>query len=257
MNSPSPLPDLFRLDGRKALVAGLGPAIGAAVATAFAQAGASVFVTARTPDLIEETVATLRTGGAIAKGLAGDITDPAFREELLWSAGDPDILFYNAYALDAGHGQTFSHDDIFETSDADWEACFRTNMLAPFALGRSIAPGMIERGRGAIINCTAAAAVTPIMPAVAYGSTKAGLATMTRYLARACGPQVRVNAISPSNIAVESRPEHLARTSAAAPLGRMGYPQEVAATALYLASDAASFVTGEVVHVDGGRISTR
>ncbi|MGE4302692.1 MAG: SDR family NAD(P)-dependent oxidoreductase [Novosphingobium sp.] len=257
MNSPPPLPELFRLDGRNALVAGLGPAIGAAVATAFAQAGASVFVTARTSDLIEETVATLRAGCAIAKGLAGDITDPAFREELLWSAGEPDILFYNAYALDAGHGRMFSHDSIFETTDADWEACFRTNMLAPFALARAIAPDMIARGRGAIIHCVAAAATTPIMPAVAYGSTKAGLATMTRYLAKACGPHVRVNAISPSNVAVDNRPEHLALTATTAPLGRMGYPQEVAATALYLASDAASFVTGEVIHVDGGRIATR
>jgi NAD(P)-dependent dehydrogenase (short-subunit alcohol dehydrogenase family) len=115
---------------------------------------------------------------------------------------------------------------------------------------------MTARGRGGVVYCVAAAAFTPVLPAIAYGSTKAGLATMTRYLAKARGPQVQVNAIAPSNIRVPGRPAALARAATGFPLGRIGDPDEVAAAAVFLASDASSFITGEVLHVDGGRVPT-
>lgn len=248
--------DRFRLDERTALVVGIGPAIGSAVARAFADAGARTIVTARTKEAVAQVIASIHAKGGKAEGLAGDITDRGFREELLGTAGPIDVLFYNAYALDAGHGRTFSLDSPLAATDADWEACFHTNMLAPFALAREVIPAMTARGGGSIIHCVAAAAFSPILPAIAYGATKAGLMAMTRYLAKASGPTVRVNAIAPSNIEVAGRPQELAKAVTQFPLGRMGDPDEVAATALYLASDAASFVTGEVIHVDGGRIST-
>jgi NAD(P)-dependent dehydrogenase (short-subunit alcohol dehydrogenase family) len=246
----------FRLDGRTALIVGIGPAIGQAVAEAFADAGARTIITARRADAVEKLAASIRDKGGDCVGMRGDINDPLSRSELIELAGDADILFYNAYAIDAGETPTFELTSPLDASEADWEACFRTNMLAPFMLAKALVPAMIARGGGVVINCVAAAAFTPILPAVAYGATKAGLATMTKYLARACAPKVRFNAIAPSNIEVPGRPEELRKAVTSFPLGRMGLPEEVATTAVYLASDASSFVTGQIIHVDGGRVTT-
>jgi NAD(P)-dependent dehydrogenase (short-subunit alcohol dehydrogenase family) len=250
------LEELFRLDGKTALVVGIGPAIGQAVARAFSKAGARTIITARRADAVESLAASIRDDGGDCVGEPGDINDRASRTRLLDRASSADILFYNAYAIDSGDTPTFDLQSPLDASEADWEACFRTNLLAPFLLAKALVPSMTARGGGVVINCVAAAAFTPILPAVAYGATKAGLATMTKYLARACGPAVRFNAIAPSNIEVPGRPEKLRRAVASYPLGRMGLPEEVAATALYLASDASGFVTGQVIHVDGGRVAT-
>lgn len=244
----------FRLDGRTALVVGIGPAIGQAVARAFATAGARTIVTARLSGSVDTLVGDVRDAGGTAEGNAGDITDPDARTPLLDAVGPINILFYNAYAIDAG-GDLRSR-VAAGCSEANWEACFRTNLLAPFALAEALVPGMIARGCGSVIHCVAAAAFTPILPAMAYGATKAGLATMTRYLAKACGPAVRCNAITPSNIEVPDRPESLRATVTDLPMRRMGLPEEVASTAMYLASEASSFVTGQIIHVDGGRVTT-
>ncbi len=248
--------DQFRLTGKTALVAGIGPAIGQAVARTFADAGAHVVVTARTAERVEALVDDIRAGSGTCDGYVGDLTDPASRAALLRAAGTVDILFYNAYAIGSGDTQIFDLASPLDTTEADWEACFRTNIMAPFALAQALVPSMTARGSGSFITCVAAAAFTPILPAIAYGVTKAGLMTMIKYLAKACGPAVRFNAISPSNIEVEGRPKALLSAVRTTPLQRMGLPEEVASTALYLASDAAAFVTGEVIHVDGGRVST-
>lgn len=246
----------FRLDGKCALVVGIGPAIGQAVARAFAGAGARTIVTARRADAVTALADSICREGGACTGWPADITDADARARLLDAAGAIDILFYNAYAIDAGVTPTFSLASPLDASEADWEACFRTNMLAPFMLAKALVPSMMQRGGGSVIHCVAAAAYTPIMPAMAYGATKAGLATMTQYLARACAPAVRFNAIAPSNIEVPGRPQRLRDAAHDFPMQRMGMPDEVADAALYLASGASSFVTGQVIHVDGGRVTT-
>ena len=248
--------DRFRLDGKTALVVGIGPGIGQAVARAFAEAGARTIITARNAAAVEELTAAIRRAGGDCLGQVGDITDPDDRAGLLDAAGDADILFYNAFAIDAGKRPTFELASVLDATEDDWNACYRTNLLTPFLLAQALVPRMTARGGGVIIHCVAAAAFTPILPAIAYGSTKAGLAVMTRYLARACGPAVRINAVAPSNIEVPGRPKAMRQAASAFPLERIGLPEEVASTALYLASDASSFVTGQVIHVDGGRVTT-
>jgi len=246
----------YRLDGVRALVVGTGPAIGQAVVRALAGAGAATTLVARNAQATCDLARSIEAAGGIARALSCDVTDPAARDDLIRAAGPIDLLFYNAYAIDAGGVSTWDLASPLDASDADWEACFRTNMLAPFALARAFVPGMIARGRGSVIHCLAAAAYTPILPAMAYGATKAGLAAMTSYLAKACAPAVRVNAIAPSNIEVPGRPEALRTAAMQLPMQRLGFPEEVADAALFLASDASSFITGQVIHVDGGRIAT-
>lgn len=127
-------------------------------------------------------------------------------------------------------------------------------MVAPYRIAQLLVPRMRAKG-GVFIRCLPAAAFMPILPALAYDCTKAAIATVTRYLAKACGPEIRFNAVSPSNVEIADRPEHL-RKPLAFRLRRMGLPEEVAAAVLFLASFAASFITGQALYVDGGRVPT-
>jgi NAD(P)-dependent dehydrogenase (short-subunit alcohol dehydrogenase family) len=124
---------------------------------------------------------------------------------------------------------------------------------------------MKARGGGSIINVLTTAAFTPVttMPLAAYGSTKARLAMLTRYLAKECGPDIRVNAICPGTVAADSESADLragqpawAPLLAGIPLGRVGVADEVVGAAMFLASPASSYITGQVIFVDGGRVNT-
>lgn len=247
--------DRFRLDGRTALVTGASRNIGAAISRAFAEAGAHVIVNARTAARLEAHAAALRAqyGGRVT-ALAGDVGDPAHRAALLArldALGGVDVLVNNATA--GGRPES-----MLATSDAQWAAALAVNVAAPFALCRALIPGMQTRGRGAVINVLSTAAFTVVPPMLAYAAAKSALWTMTRYLARECAPAVRVNALCPGTVneggtlKVPTWTALLPRTA----LGRVGEPEEVAAAALFLASDAASYVTGEVLVVDGGRVAT-
>jgi NAD(P)-dependent dehydrogenase (short-subunit alcohol dehydrogenase family) len=252
------MPEAFSLRGKTAIVFGTGPAIGSGIAMALADAGAKVVVNVRRANAVEALVSRINDKhGCVATAVAADVTGdaPARASEAAERLfGSIDIVVYNAYALDAGHNTTFAFESVLQASEEDWNRCFQVNVLAPYRIAQSLVPRM--RTRGAVfIHCLAAAAFTPILPALAYGCTNAALATMTRYLAKACGPEIRFNAVSPSNVEVADRPEHL-RKPLEFPLRRMGLPEEVAAAVVFLASSAASFITGQGLYVDGGRAPT-
>jgi NAD(P)-dependent dehydrogenase (short-subunit alcohol dehydrogenase family) len=245
--------DRFRLDGRTALITGASRNIGAAISRAFSEAGATVLLNARTPEPLAALAAELRAQhGVQALAIAADLSDAAARARLIAEVarlGGVDVLVNNATS-------GTRPDRGLATTTEQWRAAMEVNLTAPFELCQAFIPAMRERGRGAVINLLSTAAFAVVPPMLAYGAMKSALWTMTKYLARECAPEVRVNAICPGTVQeggalkVPSWSKLIPLTA----LGRVGDAAELAATALYLASDASSYTTGQCVFVDGGRV---
>jgi NAD(P)-dependent dehydrogenase (short-subunit alcohol dehydrogenase family) len=245
--------DRFRLDGRTALVTGASRNIGAAISRAFAEAGATLIVNARDADALQAHAAELRSRfGVPVTAVAADLSIAGERARLIDAVaglGAVDVLVNNA----TSSGRP---DSMLATTPEQWQSAIEVNVTAPFELSRAVIPGMQARGRGAIINVLSTAAFHVVPPMLAYGAMKSALWTMTKYLARECAPAVRVNAICPGTVQAggELKVPSWAKLLPLTALGRVGDAEELAATALYLASDASSYTTGQVVFVDGGRV---
>jgi NAD(P)-dependent dehydrogenase (short-subunit alcohol dehydrogenase family) len=261
----APLLQQFRLDGKTAVITGVGPGIGAHVARAYAAVGANVVANARTAQRVHDVVDDIVAGGGTAVAVPGDIGHRDEPARLVAAAqehyGGVDIVFHNAMG-GASPSATGTSLDLTEEA---WSEAVDVNLLAPFRLAQAAIPVMKAGAGGSIINVLTTAAYTPVttLPLAAYGSTKAALATLTRYLAKECGPDVRANAICPGTIAadVETADERSAQPMwapllAGIPLGRVGFADETVGAALFLASPASSYITGQVIFVDGGRVST-
>ena len=245
--------DKFRLDGRISLVTGAGRGIGAGIARAFAEAGADVVCAARTREQVEETCRTVEACGRRALAVICDVTRREDLEALVAAAlaafGRIDILVNNAGG--------FPPSPFVRTSEHAFESALRFNLTSAFLLSRLTVPGMLERGEGAIVNISSAAGRLTMPNFVAYGTAKAALSFMSRELACELAPRVRVNAIAVGSVETSSLAPFLdaearARMEALTPMRRLGQVEDIAAAALYLASPAASFVTGKVLEVDGG-----
>jgi 7-alpha-hydroxysteroid dehydrogenase len=251
--------DRFRLDGQVAIITGSGRGIGAATALAFADAGADVVISARTPSELEETAAKVRERGRRALVVPCDVLDSGQREALVASAlaefGRIDILVNNA----GGWGPQ----PALQTSDEDFEACFRFNVTTAFSLSRMCVPHMVATaGKGSIINISSMAGSHPQPGFVAYGVGKAAMSWMTQELAQDFAPKVRVNAIGVgatlTTALVNFMNDDLERMMCAkTPMARLGDPEDIAACALYLASPAASYVTGQIFGVNGGIVTSQ
>ncbi len=241
----------FRLDGRVALVTGASRNIGAGISRMLAEAGAALILNARTAAPLAALAEELRARhGVRVTTLAADLSQAEGRARLVAAAADRvDVLVNNA----TGGGRP---EHSLATTSAQWREAMDVNVMAPFELCGAVVPGMRGRGRGTIVNVLSTAAFTVVPPMLAYAAAKSALWTMTRYLARECAPAVRVNAVCPGTVQegggfkVPSWETLVPQTA----LGRVGAPEEVAAAVLYLASDASSYTTGQVLFVDGGRV---
>lgn len=245
----------FDLSGRTALVTGGTSGIGKAIAVALAQAGATVTVGSRNPERIDETLAGLREAGPGHEGVQIDVGDYASIDraigQVVEQRGRLDILVNSA-------GITVRTPSI-DVSMEEFERIIRTNYLGLFKCCQSAGRVMREQGGGAIINIASISAYYGWADVAAYSSSKAAVVNLTRSLANDWAKyQIRVNAIAPGVVPtslnrglIEGTPRGewcLAHT----PQARFGEAHEIAGAAVYLASPAASFCTGEIIAVDGG-----
>ncbi|WP_326634453.1 MULTISPECIES: SDR family NAD(P)-dependent oxidoreductase [unclassified Streptomyces] len=242
------------MTGKVALVTGATSGIGAAAAEALAERGAHVVVAGRDRARGEAVVETIRQSGGRADFLAADLLDVGSVRQLAQQAvelggGRVDILVNGAGVYPFGPTE--------QTSESEFDAVYALNVKAPFYLVAELAPTMAERGSGAIINVSTMAAALGFSGTALYGSSKAAVNLLTKAWAAEYGPRgVRVNAVQPGPTRTEGTAgmgEDLDALAAQAPAGRPASSREIAEAIVYLAGDAASFVQGVVLPVDGGR----
>jgi 7-alpha-hydroxysteroid dehydrogenase len=246
--------DLFRLDGQVAIVTGSGRGIGAATALAYADAGADVVVSARSVDQIEATAAEVRKRGRRALAVPCDVLEADQRAQLVEAALDEfgrlDILVNNAGG--------WPPKPTLQTSEKEFESCFRFNVTTAFEMTRLAVPRIAQTaGKGAVVNISSVAGRWNSAGFAAYGTAKSALSFLTRQLAQDFAPKVRVNAIAVGSIRTDALGTILNDQVEKVmvdltPMARLGEVEDISACALYLASPAASFVTGEIYGVNGG-----
>ena len=243
----------FRLDEQVAVVTGAGRGIGAAIAVAYAQAGADVVLVARTPEQLDAVADRIRAVGRTAVTVASDIRDlaqaPIIVERAVDELGRLDVVVNNAGGAEPRA--------FLDSTGAELEAAFHLNVTAAFELVKQATSRLLDSGRGSVVNISSAMDRMVGRGLLVYGTVKAALSHMTRLLAADLAPRVRVNAIAPGVVETEGLQAALtdavrAQVTAATPLHRLASVDDVAAAALWLASPAASFVTGKVIELDGG-----
>jgi 7-alpha-hydroxysteroid dehydrogenase len=246
--------DRFRVDDRVAIVTAAGRGIGAASALALAECGADVVIAARTVEQLDDVAAQVAARGRRAVVVPADLSD------LDAVAGLVDVAIAEFGRLDIVVNNVGGSMPMpfLDTDVKTFEGAFHFNVSTAFALTRTALPHLLETGNGSVVNITSAMGRFRDRGYVAYGTAKAALAHMTRLLAADCAPKVRVNGVAPGSIAtsaldivVSSEPLHQEMV-AKTPMRRLGDADDIALAVLYLASDAAGYVTGKILEVDGG-----
>lgn len=243
----------MRLKGKVAIVTGSTSGMGRATAEMYAREGAKVVVTGRNEARAKEVVDKIKAEGNEAIYIVADMTKledvKMIFDKTMEAYGTVDILFNNAGML--------SITPLMNLSLKEWEDTFRVNVTAPLHLAQLVTPIMKEKGKGIIINTSSVAGAHAHHGMAAYVSSKHALSGLTKSMAWELGPEVRVNAILPGAIMTamvesvggDAAVKHLVEGS---PLKKSGQPDEIATVALFLATDESSFVTGQLLRVDGG-----
>jgi meso-butanediol dehydrogenase / (S,S)-butanediol dehydrogenase / diacetyl reductase len=240
---------MSRLEGKAALVTGGGSGIGRAICGRFADEGASVVVADIVGERADEVAAEI--GG---RAVQADVTVAADVARMVEAAERVDVLVNNA-----GYGTA---NDLLEIDEETWDDEVAINLKAAFLCSKAVLPGMIERGGGVIVNIASVNGLA-FFANEAYSAAKAGMINLTRSMAARYGPRgVRAVAIAPGTIRtplwqerVDKEPAIFERLVRWYPLRRVGEPEDVAAAAVFLASDDAAWITGEVLRVDGGLLA--
>lgn len=252
--------ELFRLDGKVAVVTGAGRGIGAVTARALAEAGAAVACVARTREQVEAVAQDIAARGGRAIAIAADVTrqEDVVRivHQTREALGGLNVLVNNAGGT--GHGPTA------RISEEQVIGAVKLNFLAPVLLTREAVPLLREHG-GAVVNISSGYARVAHVGSIPYGGAKAALEQATRMMAMEFAPSVRVNAIRVGAIQTENMKRNLLAAmpgigeslAAWTPVGRLGVPEDIAAAVLYLAAPASAYVTGKILDVDGGLVMER
>ena len=245
------------LQGQTALITGAATGIGRATALLFAQAGARVVVNHRGQDAeAASLVQAIEAAGGQATALDADVSDATavqrLVDEAIAACGDLHILVNNAGII--------QEKAFLDTTEADWDRMLGTDLKSVFLMCRAVLPGMVARGSGAIVNIASDLGILGRERYAPYCTAKAGVIGLTRSLAREFAPhQIRVNAIAPGPVAtamvsLEHMSAEWVEKELAIPQHRLGAPEEIAATALFLASDLSRFYCGQVLGPNGGSV---
>lgn len=249
----------FSLNNRIALVNGASRGIGEAIARGFAEQGATVILSSRKQEKLDEVAASIRESGGKAIAVAchgGKSSDiNALFSRIEKEAGGIDILVNNA-ATNPYYGPAI------DAPESTIDKTFEVNLKGFFLMIQQAAKSMKKRGGGVIINIASVAGIRPSIHEGSYSMTKAGIINLTKLFAKELGPdRIRVNAIAPGlidttfSMALVDTDEKRTQLLNRYPLRRIGEPSDVAAGAIYLASDAASYVSGTVLVIDGGSMA--
>lgn len=249
----------FDLSGKVAIVTGGGRGIGRAIALALASSGASVVISSRTQKEIEAVAEEIKKAGGKSLPVVADLTVSDQLENLVNATmkefGKIDLLVNNA-------ARSFLR-SLLDLREDGWDKVFNTNVKAVWLLSRAVARKMMEQKSGKIINITTVGAEKAELGMAAYGCSKAALKMLTRCMAREWAQYgIQVNAVGPGLTRTDfskpiwSNPEVAKHVSAAIPMGRLAEPEEIVGSVLFLASDAARFITGHSLYVDGGTLTT-
>lgn len=245
--------DRFALDGSVALVSGASRGIGAAIAVALARAGADVAIGARDPEALAVVAADIEAHGRRVVAHVGSLHTrehmAAFVDAAVAGLGPVTTVVNNV-------GGSMPN-AFLATTEQEFDRALQWNVTTAFNLSQLAVPHMLEAGGGSIVNISSAAGRHASRGFVAYGTAKAALIHMTRIMAADLAPRIRVNAIAPGAILTDAlagvlTPELQEQLEAGTPLRRIGRVDDIASAAVFLASDGASFVTGQTLAVDGG-----
>jgi NAD(P)-dependent dehydrogenase (short-subunit alcohol dehydrogenase family) len=245
----------MELENKVAIITGGGTGIGKATALLFAREGASVVITGRRENVLQDTVAEIKKAGGKAEYIVADVSESkqvqAMFDKTIALFGKLDILFNNAGVFISGkEAQDFSEDE--------WESVMRINFWGTLLCSKYVVPHLKKNGGGVILNCSSVSGRVPQRMQSPYNVSKAAIEMLSKIMTLELGPsQIRVNSICPNLTETDMAAGHIAkngreRYELSTPLRRIGKPEDTAYAALYLASDKAAWISGNSLFVDGG-----